>query len=249
MDSIQALAEGLPAADPRAAAGDDAEAPPSPSTSYPPAPPPCASPRATPTVRQRNFTAQTLDTALHLQVLDLGRQYYVWVSAVGPKLGALHLAIKTPSDAMPAVASLTPYGTGAGGEAPAMAQRLALKLGKPVMCACNLPPNSPLLQVRNFGATLKNTRPTPSTKAEDKPEGQHIRALQSLSNGVDVPYEETLRNVVHEGSRMPKLPPRQTQKHPGYIRNESGGFFTSSSREGRLLQLRGRRASMYAIAL
>ncbi|KXZ43025.1 hypothetical protein GPECTOR_106g119 [Gonium pectorale] len=40
---------------------------------------------------------ETNDAALHFQILDLGRQYYVWVSAVGPKLGSLHLAIKTPA--------------------------------------------------------------------------------------------------------------------------------------------------------
>ena len=43
--------------------------------------------------RQRCFTESTL----HFQVIDLGRQYYVWVSAVGPKLGNLYLAINTPT--------------------------------------------------------------------------------------------------------------------------------------------------------
>lgn len=84
-------------------------------------------------------------------------------------------------------------------------------------------------QVKNFYSTLSHSnRKKPTFKAEDKHEGQHCRALQALTNGVmEVPYEATLRAVQHEGGRAPKLPPRQTQKHPGYIRNESGGFFTS----------------------
>ncbi|GIL63367.1 hypothetical protein Vafri_17435 [Volvox africanus] len=105
----------------------------------------CTSQRVSPTVRQRNFVTQTHDAALHFQILDLGRQYYIWVSAVGPKLGSLYLAIKTPADKTPAVASLMTMNA-AGDEGPAMAQRLALKLGKPVVCSCNLPQNAPLLQ-------------------------------------------------------------------------------------------------------
>ena len=46
--------------------------------------------------------------------------------------------------------------------------------------------------------------------------------LQVLANGDEVPYEATLRNVIHDGARQPKLPPRQTQKHPvsnrGWVR-------------------------------
>lgn len=51
-------------------------------------------------------------------------------------------------------------------------------------------------------------------RAEDKSELQHYRALQGLSNGAEVPYNATLRVIEHEGARSPKLPPRQTQKHP-----------------------------------
>ncbi|KAJ9522799.1 hypothetical protein QJQ45_019787, partial [Haematococcus lacustris] len=45
--------------------------------------------------------------------------------------------------------------------------------------------------------------------------------------GVSVDYQSTLRVVTVEGDRAPRLPPRVTQKPPGYIRNESGGLFTS----------------------
>jgi hypothetical protein len=51
--------------------------------------------------------------------------------------------------------------------------------------------------------------------------------LQRLSNGEAVPYHETLRVVQHEGSRAPRVMSATTRKPPGYIRNESGGMFTS----------------------
>ncbi|EFJ42355.1 hypothetical protein VOLCADRAFT_107296 [Volvox carteri f. nagariensis] len=72
-------------------------------------------------------------------------------------------------------------------------------------------------QVRNYNMTLSNNKTPPPIKTEGKTENQHVKSLQSLSNGNEVPYDATLRTVIHEGSRTPKLPPRQTQKHP-YLR-------------------------------
>lgn len=69
--------------------------------------------------------------------------------------------------------------------------------------------------------------PQPGFVAQDMTEYEHHRALQALSNKLDVPYDATLRQVLLEGSRSPILPPKQTRKHPGYIRNESGGLFTT----------------------
>ncbi|KAG2426573.1 hypothetical protein HXX76_012891 [Chlamydomonas incerta] len=135
MDRLGDLADGLPG-------GREAADEPGP---QPAALAPSCSPRVSPSARQRNFSITTHDAVLHFQILDLGRQYFVWVSAVGPKLGNLTLAIKSPADAAPSVASLLP-GAPAVGEGPAMAQRLAMKLGKPVICSCNMPPNAPLLQ-------------------------------------------------------------------------------------------------------
>eukprot|EP00798_Chlamydomonas_sp_ICE-L_P008358 gene8358-3438_t len=83
-------------------------------------------------------------------------------------------------------------------------------------------------QVKNHKATLGHSRPNqPKFNKEDHNEDSHRRGLQSLSNGNDVPYQQTLRQVTCEGSPVPVQPPKQTLKHPGYIRNESGGLFTS----------------------
>mmetsp|Transcript_19347 Transcript_19347/g.23106 ORF Transcript_19347/g.23106 Transcript_19347/m.23106 type:complete len:93 (-) Transcript_19347:481-759(-) len=56
---------------------------------------------------------------------------------------------------------------------------------------------------------------------------EHVNALQKLSNGQTVAYANTLRIVTHEGDRAPVQEPTETRKHPGYIRNELGGTFTS----------------------
>ena len=55
----------------------------------------------------------------------------------------------------------------------------------------------------------------------------HAYALQALSNGQPVAYQDTLRVVNVEGSRAPRELPPVTRKAPGYIRNQLGGFFTS----------------------
>jgi len=83
-------------------------------------------------------------------------------------------------------------------------------------------------QVKNYQATLRHSqRQQPTFKEQDKTETDHGKALQALANGIDVKYQSTLRVVQHEGSRGPHLPPKQTQKHPGFIRNELGGTFTA----------------------
>jgi len=83
-------------------------------------------------------------------------------------------------------------------------------------------------QVKNCELTMRYSQPVkPNFKGSSASEQQHHRSLQALANGLDVPYQTTLRNVQHDGGRAPLLPPRVTQKHPGYIRNESGGVFTS----------------------
>lgn len=84
---------------------------------------------------------------LHFQLLNLGRQLYVYVSAGGAKMEGLSFAIKSPSSAMPAVTSLLPGpGSSNSPEAEGLAQRLAQRLGRPVLASINLPPNAPMLQ-------------------------------------------------------------------------------------------------------
>lgn len=83
-------------------------------------------------------------------------------------------------------------------------------------------------QVKNFTATLQHKKTTvPHFVGESETVQAHRSALQALSNDKVVSYADTLRIVECEGSRSPKLAARVTLKHPGFIRNESGGCFTT----------------------
>jgi hypothetical protein len=49
-------------------------------------------------ISQRCLEVEANDGAvLHLQIVDLGRQYYVWVSVGGAKMSNMYLAIQTPT--------------------------------------------------------------------------------------------------------------------------------------------------------
>ncbi|WIA36886.1 hypothetical protein OEZ86_008134 [Tetradesmus obliquus] len=93
----------------------------------------------------RCFTEAAPDATLFFQVIDLGQQVYVWVSVGGAKFSNLYLAIQSRMDPVPSVATLLP--DAASGGAAGMAQRLARRVGRPVVCSCNMPANAEVLQV------------------------------------------------------------------------------------------------------
>ena len=83
---------------------------------------------------------------------------------------------------------------------------------------------------------IKNARMNAEANARGRAKGagssnmtvqQHAAALQAMSNGHAVPYPASLRIVVHEGDRAPQGEAKEEKKAPGFVRNESGGFFTS----------------------
>eukprot|EP00803_Ostreobium_quekettii_P002480 evm.model.scf_859EXC.3 EVM.evm.TU.scf_859EXC.3 scf_859EXC:26891-27946(+) len=93
--------------------------------------------------RTRCFSEELDGATVHFQVIDLGRQLYVWVSAAGPKLGNLY-ATGSPDAGMPPVSALIAGGPGC--ETEGMAQRLAARFDRPVVCSFNELPNAPHLQ-------------------------------------------------------------------------------------------------------
>ena len=83
-------------------------------------------------------------------------------------------------------------------------------------------------QVKNSLATLENARVTHKKYVQQSvDETFHRTAMQSMSDGSFTPYQTTLRIIEHSGDRASWSEKLQTRKHPGYIRNEFGGFFTS----------------------
>jgi len=93
------------------------------------------------------FHETTPEAVIHFQLINLGRQIYIWISVGSPKLDNLYFAIQSKVDPLPSVATIWPGASTAGGETQTLSQRLAKKLGVPVLCSCQLPTNTPILQV------------------------------------------------------------------------------------------------------
>ncbi|GBF89530.1 hypothetical protein Rsub_02248 [Raphidocelis subcapitata] len=104
------------------------------------------------------------DGRLDFQVIDLGRQLYVWVALGGAKMSNLCFSIQAPSQAgAPATAVLLRGNAGVSGEG--LASRLAMRLKRPVLCSCNIPPSADVLQVAAERRLLRELLGTPATAA------------------------------------------------------------------------------------
>jgi hypothetical protein len=124
---------------------NDTASAPSTSQSTPPTPTPTT--RPPPTIRAFSERAPDDSAVLHYQLVDLGKQLYVWIGGGGaglPTVPNLHFAIQSgssslsSSDPTPAVAALLPE-RDAAGRAEALSRRLARRLGRPVLLSCALP--------------------------------------------------------------------------------------------------------------
>ncbi|PWA74516.1 hypothetical protein CTI12_AA250710 [Artemisia annua] len=85
------------------------------------------------------------EIALHFQIICLPKQIYAWIGCNSTKFGHLYAAAPTRPNNIVSVSSLlggTSDNTGA-----AIARRIVMKTGVPVMLACNIPKDSPLLEV------------------------------------------------------------------------------------------------------
>ena len=61
-------------------------------------------------------------TKIHIQIIDLGAQIYVWIASGGGSLSNISLAIKTRMDPQPSVASVLP--SPATSQSASLAQRI-----------------------------------------------------------------------------------------------------------------------------
>ncbi|GAX76737.1 hypothetical protein CEUSTIGMA_g4184.t1 [Chlamydomonas eustigma] len=96
-------------------------------------------------INQKCVSIDSPEATIHIQIIDLGQQYYIWCSSLGSGCSNLHLGVNHPRDpSSSSVASLLPAPASSACES--MARRLALRVGKPVLCSIQLPANSPMLQ-------------------------------------------------------------------------------------------------------
>lgn len=91
------------------------------------------------------FTEDLNDVTFHFQIIKLTKQIYVWIGCNTAKFGHLYAAATTRPNNTVAVTPVlggTSDNTGSG-----IARRLVLKTGLNIIVACNIPKDSPMLEV------------------------------------------------------------------------------------------------------
>ncbi|XP_031256374.1 proteasome assembly chaperone 4 [Pistacia vera] len=85
------------------------------------------------------------DVTLHFQIIRFPNQIYAWIGCNSAKFGRLYAAAPTRPNNTVSVSSIlggVSDNTGSG-----IARRLVIKTGLNVILACNIPKNSPMLEV------------------------------------------------------------------------------------------------------
>ncbi|KAK9934080.1 hypothetical protein M0R45_021238 [Rubus argutus] len=83
-------------------------------------------------------------TTLHFQIMRLPKQIYAWIGCNSEKLGHLYAAAPTRPSAVSVTSILggTSDNTGSG-----IARRLVSRTGLNIILACNIPKNSPMIEL------------------------------------------------------------------------------------------------------
>eukprot|EP00897_Mesotaenium_endlicherianum_P001081 jgi/Mesen1/10974/ME000096S10549 len=144
------------------------------------------------------FTEDALDSKFYFQIVPLQRQLYVWVGCNTSSMGNVYAAVSTRFDAMPVVSPL--IGGGADCPGASMARRLALRAGRSVVLACNMPAKSPTLEAYAERRLLQELRAMGIVQAA-VPNGAHA-GLSSLSGASQAQFE---LSTAHP-SDLPSLP-------------------------------------------
>ncbi|KAA8527039.1 hypothetical protein F0562_008732 [Nyssa sinensis] len=91
------------------------------------------------------FTEVLDDVTLHFQIIWLHKQIYAWIGCNSAKFGHLYAAAHMRPNNSVSVTSI--LGESCDNTGSGIAHRLVLKTGINVMLACNIPKNSPMLEV------------------------------------------------------------------------------------------------------
>lgn len=96
-------------------------------------------------VKVTSFSQVSDDVTFHFQIIRLQKQIYVWIGCNSTKFGHLYAAAPTRQSDTISVTSL--IGGTSDNTGSSIARRLVLKSGLNIILACNLPKNSPMLEV------------------------------------------------------------------------------------------------------
>ncbi|XP_027339132.1 proteasome assembly chaperone 4 [Abrus precatorius] len=92
-----------------------------------------------------SFSELVNDVSLHFQIIRFPKQIYVWVGYNSAKLGHMYAAATTRPNNMVSVTSI--LGVASDNTGSGIANRLVLKTGLNIILACNIPKNSPMLEI------------------------------------------------------------------------------------------------------
>jgi hypothetical protein len=130
------------------------------------APAPGASPAAPQyALTQHCFSDEAHDTALHFQVVDLGRQLYVWVGGAGGALGSLTLAAAPAGAGAGAAGAGTAAAALPNGPSPAGAAAVGMQSG----AAPSGDPAAPVSASAAAALGLSPSREAPSAARSGRP--------------------------------------------------------------------------------
>ncbi|KAI5440912.1 uncharacterized protein LOC127073848 [Lathyrus oleraceus] len=91
------------------------------------------------------FTELVNEANLHFQITRFPKQIFVWIGYNSAKLGSVYAAASTRPNNVVSVTSI--LGGNSDNTGSGIARRLVLKTGLNIIMACNIPKNSPMVEI------------------------------------------------------------------------------------------------------
>ncbi|KAK2396190.1 proteasome assembly chaperone [Trifolium repens] len=91
------------------------------------------------------FTELVNDVSLHYQIIRFPKQIFVWIGYNSARLGQIYAAASTRPNNVVSVTNI--LGGNSDNTGSGIARRLVLKTGLNIIMACNIPKNSPMVEI------------------------------------------------------------------------------------------------------
>ncbi|KAK2450177.1 hypothetical protein P8452_13718 [Trifolium repens] len=91
------------------------------------------------------FTELVNDVSLHYQIIRFPKQIFVWIGYNSARLGQIYAAASTRPNNVVSVTNI--LGGNSDNTGSGIARRLVLKTGLNIVMACNIPKNSPMVEI------------------------------------------------------------------------------------------------------